>query len=288
MTFILLLFQYINVLFPDVLVYDRISLLDSVRWSTASLIVIYPVYVLTLWLIHRDLRADPAKADIWIRRWLTYLTLFLAAIAIIVDLVTLIYNFLNGELTASFTLKILVVLLVVCAVFGYYLWDLRRRSFLPNAVSRTFAWTAATVIIISLVAGFFLVGSPFSQRQVRIDQRRINDLQVLQNEIVNYWTQKTKIPSKLDDLKNDISGFTAPVDPVTGQPYEYVVKGKLSFELCANFSTQSLDERKGVPAPIPYREPYMQNWSHPAGWTCFTRTIDPEIYRPTKPVVAPL
>lgn len=282
-TFILLLFQYVNLLFPDVLTTYRTGILDSIRWSTASLIVVYPVYALTVWLIHRDLRSDPSKADVWIRRWLTYLTLFLAAIAIVADLVTLIYNFLNGELTVSFTLKIVIVLLVVLGVFGYYFWDLKRRSFEHTTVSRAFGWGSEIIVVLSIVGGFFLVGSPFHQRQVRLDERRVSDLQILQSEIINFWTQKGKIPSALENLRNDISGFAPPVDPVTGSPYEYARKGTLTFELCAVFAAESIiDQGEKYPVPRFAGDVYQQNWSHGAGRTCFERTIDPEIYRPVE------
>src|SRR5438132_4874360 len=43
-------------------------------------------------------------------KWLIYLTLFVAALIIIGDLVSLIYNFLGGDVTIKFVLKALSVL----------------------------------------------------------------------------------------------------------------------------------------------------------------------------------
>jgi hypothetical protein len=61
-----------------------------------------------------------------VRRWLTYLTLFVAAVVLIVDLITLVDNVLGGEVTVRFVLKVLVAGLIAGTIFGYYLWDLRR------------------------------------------------------------------------------------------------------------------------------------------------------------------
>jgi uncharacterized membrane protein (DUF106 family) len=59
-----------------------------------------------------------------VRRWLTYLTLFVSAGVLIADLVTMVYNVLGGELTTRFVLKVLVVGAIAGGVFWYYLTDL--------------------------------------------------------------------------------------------------------------------------------------------------------------------
>ena len=56
---------------------------------------------------------------------LTYLTLFVAAVVLTGDVITLIYNGLGGELTARFVLKGLTVGGIAGAVFGYYLSDIK-------------------------------------------------------------------------------------------------------------------------------------------------------------------
>ncbi|MNC98380.1 hypothetical protein D3C83_163200 [compost metagenome] len=62
------------------------------------------------------------------RRWLTYLTLFLAAAVLIGDMITLVYNALGGEITIRFALKVLVAAVISGAIFGFYLRDLRREE----------------------------------------------------------------------------------------------------------------------------------------------------------------
>ena len=48
-----------------------------------------------------------------------------AASVIVGDGITLVYNVLNGELTARFVLKALVVAAIAGTAFGYYTWSTR-------------------------------------------------------------------------------------------------------------------------------------------------------------------
>lgn len=96
------------------------------RWSVSYVVVAFPIYFYLAVRQARELRDDPAKRASKVRKWLTYLTLFVAAGCIVGDLVALIYHFLSGELTLRFFLKVLVVGGIAGTVFGYYLRDLRR------------------------------------------------------------------------------------------------------------------------------------------------------------------
>jgi hypothetical protein len=63
-----------------------------------------------------------------VRKWLTYATLFIAASVLVADLSTLVFNLLGGELTMRFLLKVATVGIIAGAVFGYYLWDMRKEE----------------------------------------------------------------------------------------------------------------------------------------------------------------
>ncbi len=281
---IALLFSCINVLLPDALSFYYTGELDMIRLSVAMLMVTYPVYVLLMYLIQKDMTVEPGKHDIGARKWLTYLTIFLAAIMIIVDVITLIYNFLDGELTLRFFLKVLTVLAVSSTVFGFYLWDIRRAAGEKSGTVRLFAWGASAAVVVSIVLSFLVAGSPWHQRQVRFDERRVNDLQTVQNELVQYWQQKQALPATLNELQNNITGFVAPTDPDTGATYEYTVTGDAAFSLCATFATERMEAQNT--SAVAYRgDAYGQNWNHAAGRTCFDRTIDPDMYPPyAKPI----
>src|SRR5262249_41296587 len=116
-----LVFDLINRAYPDPADRTFPSLGDSMRWSIAYLVIAFPVFVFLTGYIGKDVSRNPIKRLSPVRRWLTYLTLFVAAAALIGDLTTLVYSILAGELTIRITLKVLVVFIIAGAVFGYYL-----------------------------------------------------------------------------------------------------------------------------------------------------------------------
>ena len=121
-----LLFSFINTRFPNEFERANMSYLtSSIRWATAALIVAFPLFVFAGWRIAREIDADPTRRNSAIRKWLTYLTLLLAAAVIIGDGITLVYNLLGGELTTRFILKALVVALIAGSIFAYYMTSLR-------------------------------------------------------------------------------------------------------------------------------------------------------------------
>jgi hypothetical protein len=124
-----LLFDLINKALPDptVRTFQAVGW-DSMRRSVSSLIVAFPTFLFLSYYIGKDLALNPVKRLSPMRRWLTYLTLFVAACILIGDLITLVYNTLGGELTSRLVLKVIVVGLIAGTVFGYYLSDLRREA----------------------------------------------------------------------------------------------------------------------------------------------------------------
>ena len=125
-----LLFDLINRFLPDAAdpAYAVRSAAHSMRWSVASLVIAFPVFLFVVRHLGQDMARNPARRLSAVRRWLTYLTLFLAATILIGDLITLVYNLLGGELSLRFVLKVLVVGAIAGAIFGYYLRDLRREE----------------------------------------------------------------------------------------------------------------------------------------------------------------
>ncbi len=122
-----LLFNYIELLFSDALNENHFrSRSRSIRFATSSLLVAFPVFMYLAIKINRNLQSDPSHRSSAIRKWLTYLTLSIAACVIVGDLIALINNLLMGELSVRFFLKFLVVGLTSAAVFYYYLWNMRQ------------------------------------------------------------------------------------------------------------------------------------------------------------------
>jgi len=206
------------------------------------------------------------------------ISLFISAITIIVDLIIFVYNFLNGELTIQFFLKVLVVLLVAGAVFGYYIWELKRQA-LKSKTPKILAIIVAAVVVGTITLGFFIVGTPADQRERRFDDQRVSDLQILQSQIVNYWSKKDVLPAELKNLEDSITGFVVPVDPSTKQVYEYKIINPLTFELCAVFSKSSQESGLASRSVTSAYDSFQQNWDHEAGRHCWERTIDPDLYK---------
>ena len=76
--------------------------------------------------MQRAIDRDPLRRASRIRKWLTYLTLFLGASVLIGDLVALSSVCSPGDLTSRFLLKVIVVAAIAGTIFGYYLTDLRK------------------------------------------------------------------------------------------------------------------------------------------------------------------
>lgn len=125
-----LLFQLIEHLLPDPADADwqRLRLDGGIRWAISALVIAFPVFAFVARRVSLDVDRHPIKRLSPVRRWLTYLTLFVAAIVLIGDLTALVYNLLGGDLSLRFVLKVAVVAAIAGTVFGYYLWDLRQEE----------------------------------------------------------------------------------------------------------------------------------------------------------------
>ena len=286
---------YINYAFPDTLnYYSYQNPYDSGMSYWMSMFIILSIAAIGLLrFIHRTIEKDPSRAEIWIRRWALHLTIFIAGVTILGDLIALLHTFLSGsDLTTRFLLKVAVVFLVSGGAFLHFLADLRGYWAAEPRRANLMTIAVSLVGILTIVSGFFIIGTPQQARQYRLDDQKINDLQNIQWQVVNYWQQKQKLPAKLSDLSDPISGITIPTDPQTGEPYEYKATGAMTFDLCATFNLPSRDNTSyvkgrvmvvGVPVGSDYAASQNDTWQHEGGkQTCFSRTIDPDRYPPIK------
>lgn len=147
-----------------------------------------------------------------------------------------------------------------------------------------FIYTVISIVSLSVIAGFFIIDSPKEKRLRDSDQIRIQNIQYIQSEVINHFLAKDELPGTLGGLRKDIS---IPSDPETRMPYEYSIKNKNTFELCASFSLPSLPaDGKNVAIPKPAYGPYgpydESYWNHQAGRKCFVKEIDKDFYQPEK------
>jgi hypothetical protein len=272
-----LLFDSINHWFPDAAMDDGRAWtqdwnLRSIRWSLATLLVTFPVFFFVSRFLLREMAANHEKAWSGVRRWLTYLTLFVAAVAMASDIVTLVFYLLEGELSIRFLLKVLVVAVVSTLAMAYYLATMRMpaKVLVGSRMHRTFGLTAIALAAGTFLCGSLMVGNPSIARSRKLDARRTQDLAGIENVITghcrksngdNEWTMANPLPATLDEVMA-VARIERPriVDPATQLPYEYRVTGETTFELCAVFDG-------------PSGESAMPKWDHPAGRHCFVSDV---------------
>jgi membrane protein YqaA with SNARE-associated domain len=255
-----------------------------VRDAVAALLIAYPVFLLLSRYVGRLLQREPDKRGSKVRKWLTYVTLFVAALVILGDLTFLVARLLSGELPPRFLARVVVVGAIAGYVFGHYLSDLRREEDErgegpargPGAATRV----AAAVVILALMVGLYAAGSPRRARQEVIDQRRVNDLQQISRAIESYYGERRALPRSLEDALLLPGVIVESVqDPLTRQPYGYAAIDSSSYELCATFAAADTAPDQ------PYARPVSVSrfWRHPAGRHCYRLEIPREIRGAKRP-----
>jgi len=94
--------------------------LRQIRWSIASLIVFSPLFFILNTRVVRATKADPGKRRSGVRKWFSYITLFLAAASLLGALLWVVYALLEGDLTTRVICKAVVVAVVAGAIFSYF------------------------------------------------------------------------------------------------------------------------------------------------------------------------
>ncbi len=242
---------------------------STISWPVATLIIFFPVFVLLMWLLEKGYVGEPEKRNLGVKRWLTYITLFVAGVAMAVDLVTVLYYFIDGQdLTAAFLLKVLVVLVVTGLIFFYYISEIRSK--LNSSSRKIWVIVAAVVILASIVWGFYVLGSPRTQRLYKYDEQKINDLMNLNSSVQSYYSQKNTLPNSIQDL-SALNYYYIQNDPQSGKPYEYQKTGNTSYKICAEFNEDSKQNN----SPNIYMRPVgYTSWTHPAGHYCFDEVVN--------------
>ncbi len=306
-SFLNLVFETLNKRYPDVLnanytygysTYEY----ENIRMALATLIIFFPVFMVVSYFWKKYSESIMGAIDMVLHKWVMYIILFLSSLVIVIDLVALVRYFVSGEITNRFILKVVSAFIVALLVGGYYMLLLRKKDSTYKA-GIVFSSVGVALVIGAIVYSFMIMGSPSEQRKYRLDDRRVNDLQGIQWQVINFWQQKEKLPEKLEDLANPLTGYSLPVEPEfeKGNVYEYkklTEKGSMTFELCATFSLPMPKgwqeyssvgvmpmmpvSEKGVATDVTYPYPgpggMNESWDHQSGHTCFERTIDPDIY----------
>ncbi len=261
-------FTLIDFWFPDPVARVFGNPLTGMAHDLASVLVAFPVYILLMRAVWRELLNQPAQADSALRRWLTYLALLIAAGTLIGDLVVFVEHMLRGEITARFAAKVIVVLVLAGAVFWFYLRSVQPagegRGERLRRYGRVGATAAAGFVVLTLVLSFAKFGSPATQRLSSSDDRRSEDLEAIARVIRNRWTaargqESPSLPKSISELPE--SAALRLTDPISGEPYRYTPLGGARYELCASFQSDTLH------LPVQARRSIFR--VHPSGNHCF-------------------
>ena len=134
-----------------------------------------------------------------------------------------------------------------------------------------FSVASSVVVVVAVVWGVALVGSPGTTRLGRFDQQRLNDLETIFREIQSLCRDpdiKTELKRPLPETLDELAALARYerimlTDPQTQQRYVYTVKDETTYELCATFSLERDSDLNVF-------------WNHPSGKHCFTvNALDP-------------
>ena len=126
--------------------------------------------------------------------------------------------------------------------------------------ARVLLGAAILIVATAVAAGVLVLRTPAEERALRLDERRVQDLQGIERAIERRWLAQPHLPATLDELARQTAPPLAAADPVTGSAYEYRAVSRTQYELCASFAAASPGLAEGQPRDF---------WSHAAGRECF-------------------
>jgi hypothetical protein len=115
---------------------------------------------------------------------------------------------------------------------------------------------ATVMFLIVVFLGFWKTRGPSSQRLVRADEKRIQLLSQLANQINNQYRGNKQLPATLTDRQKHQFA-----DPLSGQPPQYSPTPPSHYQLCATFATEG-------PKTAQTGGDFVF-WTHSAGAKCF-------------------
>ena len=269
----MILFQIINSLVPDIAGRLFQGYNDgTIRFGIAALFVSAPVYFFTTAAINRNVISGELPKDGPARKWLTYFIFFVSSVTVLGWIIGTINMFLGGELTVKFALKLFTVILIAGGVFGFYLYDIRRQSFVKKDKGiRAFFWSALAVVAGTFIASFFFADSPSLVRARKIDNMTASELNSLQMAVNEYYDKFKKLPDNLESLSKEAYVQADGLNDFNGHPYGYKIIDASHYELCAEFLADSQKENRRDADAYSYAYP-QKEWEHKVGGdNCFQR-----------------
>lgn len=269
-----LLFQFVNLALPLPSETPN-DFFGEIRWATAAIVAAFPTFLFMQKIISKELAENPGLGISPVRRWLTYLTLFVAVVVLLTDLIFLVLRLLEGEITSRFVLKAVIVGSLAGGVVFHYLRELRKweeklssMPFFPESLLKK---VLVGLIGISVAGAVYVTGGPVKARYLAQDEQRVKDLRNIYYKVDQFYRAEGRLPNTLEECNTSPDVFIRNKrDAITGKPYGYKVVDNRTFELSGNFNLPSPKRERG-PENRSYYVDYDESfWTHPAGNHSFT------------------
>lgn len=241
--------------------------LDSVKFSIASLIITTPVYIVLTNLIQKYTQNGRINLKSQIRKWLSYVIILITSVTIIGELIALIVNFLDGEITLRSFSKLMVVVGISVLIMLYHIFDTKRHE-IPkkNTLRLVFNLVIIPLSIITLGLGIFMMEPPSQARYRKIDEKTLEKLESVKNNITYYHKYEKNLPTNLETLKSygEYGYYYENYNTIDkDHQIQYNITEGNSFELCADFYLDSEAIQK-------YSNSYLKDsYQHDNGYQCF-------------------
>lgn len=243
------LFGFIDLALPDVAMSWKPDQPISV-FALASIIVAFPVLIVLSRMSRKDIQANPDKMEQRARKWMIYLSLFVAGLVSAGDVIGIIYGLLSGDLVMASFLKMLIILVLAISSFIYLFRELKIENI--GQVGTKEIMTPAIVVAVILVVFGIIASNPVESRERRLDNIKVNNLYQSQSEVEFYFTQNGRLPESITfSQKGEV---------------EYSITSSSTYQLCAEFNRP---------------EDTNFEWKRIAGRNCFDRSVESIIWKDT-------
>jgi hypothetical protein len=269
-----IIFQLINKYIVDILSQNNAAFSSEIlKFAIASLVIATPTYYFCNKFIYGALFKGELDKESGVRKWLTYLIIFIAFLVMIGSLISILVNFLNGALTNQIILKSLTTMAISGIVFSFYFYDIRRETTTErkDKVLKIYFFASLLVILVTFIASLFIVESPTVARNRQIDQKIIYSFSTIGQNINNYYQFYGKLPADLSVVQKEYTSLTDDLlkNPITKEVFKYQIKGEREYELCASFLTDTLASEQNKDMAY-YSD---LNWLHGIGYQCLSQKI---------------
>ena len=158
-----------------------------------------------------------------------------------------------------------------------------------------FVGAVILVVLVTVVGGLSMVGTPQNTRLQGLDDQRINQLQQLMYAVNTYSDKTGSLPDSLATLVAQPDGayLSNVTDPESHQPYVYRLTSKSTYAVCATFDLPTPEgDTNGMYSGSMngYTDKsYLPSfWQHSAGLKCFdlTQTVNGHSVNSPPPVPA--